>query len=105
MAPNLVEKITDALGIPSSPKHKKTKFDQAKVTVVFVLGGPGAGASFPIFRQPTRHMKTCRVRERNTMQPPCREVQLCASLRWRPPARRTGPPKLSVWRPYSKAHP
>jgi hypothetical protein len=56
MAPNLVEKITDALRIPGSPKHKKPKFDQATVTVIFVLGGPGAGASFSISRQPLVNM-------------------------------------------------
>ncbi|KAF8270402.1 UMP-CMP kinase [Lactarius quietus] len=46
MAPNLVEKTADLL--PGSLKHegeatKKPKFDKEKVTVVFVLGGPGAG--------------------------------------------------------------
>jgi hypothetical protein len=46
MAPNLVEKIADALHLPGSPKHKKPKFDKTKVTVIFVLGGPGAGMSF-----------------------------------------------------------
>ncbi|KAI0303452.1 UMP-CMP kinase [Multifurca ochricompacta] len=52
MAPNLVEKITDALHLPGSHKHKKTSaesepkkpiLDKEKVSVIFVLGGPGAG--------------------------------------------------------------
>ncbi|KAH9174250.1 UMP-CMP kinase [Lactarius sanguifluus] len=43
MAPNLIEKIADALHLPGSPKHTKPKFDKEKVTVIFVLGGPGAG--------------------------------------------------------------
>ncbi|KAF8270397.1 UMP-CMP kinase [Lactarius quietus] len=41
MVPNIVEKIADALHLPGS--HKQPKFDNAKVTVIFVLGGPGAG--------------------------------------------------------------
>jgi len=43
MTPNVIEKITDALHLPGSSKQKKPKFDKAKVTVIFVLGGPGAG--------------------------------------------------------------
>ncbi|KAH8983673.1 UMP-CMP kinase [Lactarius hatsudake] len=43
MAPNLIEKIADALHLPGSPKPTKPKFDKEKVTVIFVLGGPGAG--------------------------------------------------------------
>ncbi|KAF8270403.1 adenylate kinase-domain-containing protein [Lactarius quietus] len=41
MAPNVVETSADVLS--GSPEHKKPKFDKEKVTVVFVLGGPGAG--------------------------------------------------------------
>ena len=46
MAPNAAEKIADALkgGVANKPK-----FDEEKVTVIFVLGGPGAGASFSPF--------------------------------------------------------
>ena len=44
MAPNSVEKVADV--------HKRgetnPKFDKEKVTVIFVLGGPGAGASFSL---------------------------------------------------------
>ncbi|KAF8479047.1 UMP-CMP kinase [Russula ochroleuca] len=58
MAPNLVEKIADALHIPGVHKRegeasaaaataegeaKKPIFEKEKVTVIFVLGGPGAG--------------------------------------------------------------
>lgn len=48
MAPNFVEKIADALHLPGSLTHKgeetkRPKFDKEKVTVIFVLGGPGAG--------------------------------------------------------------
>jgi UMP-CMP kinase len=43
MAPNVIEKIADATHLPGSPEQKKPKFDKAKVTVIFVLGGPGAG--------------------------------------------------------------
>ena len=53
MAPNVIEKIADALHLPVSPKHKKPKFDKANVTVIFVLGGPGAGAFFS-------HLSACR---------------------------------------------
>ncbi|KAI0259971.1 UMP-CMP kinase [Gloeopeniophorella convolvens] len=46
MAPSLVDKIADALHLPGHTRpadpHKPI-FDSAKVTVVFVLGGPGAG--------------------------------------------------------------
>ena len=59
MAPNLVEKIADALHIPGVHKReddasaapaaegetKKPIFEKEKVTVIFVLGGPGAGVS------------------------------------------------------------
>jgi len=61
MAPNLVEKIVDALHLPGAHKHgdeaqaaaeasattecapQKPIFNKEKVTVIFVLGGPGAG--------------------------------------------------------------
>jgi len=55
MAPNIIEKIADVLHIPGVHKHedkapataggetKKPIFEREKVTVVFVLGGPGAG--------------------------------------------------------------
>ena len=73
MAPNFVEKIADALHLPGS--LKKPKFDKEKVTVIFVLGGPGAGASFPLLSAALA-MKICPswVRERNTVQPSRREV-------------------------------
>jgi hypothetical protein len=58
MAPNIVEKIADALHIPGVHKHEEDKaattaggrtrkpiFEKEKVTVIFVLGGPGAGVS------------------------------------------------------------
>ncbi len=57
MAPNIVEKIADALHIPGVHKHednasstaegvaRKPIFEKEKVTVIFVLGGPGAGVS------------------------------------------------------------
>jgi hypothetical protein len=57
MAPNIVEKIADALHIPGVHKDddkaaatdggetKKPIFEKEKVTVMFVLGGPGAGVS------------------------------------------------------------
>jgi hypothetical protein len=60
MAPNIVEKIADALHIPSVHKHedtaaataggetKKPIFEKEKVTVIFVLGGPGAGVSVSV---------------------------------------------------------
>ena len=49
--PNIVEKIADALHLPGSHKGgdgaegatTKPIFDNEKVTVIFVLGGPGAG--------------------------------------------------------------
>ena len=40
MAPNLVEMIAEALNIPI---NRKPIFEKEKVTVIFVLGGPGAG--------------------------------------------------------------
>jgi len=54
MAPNLVEKIADALHLHKHEDHasaastaegttKKPIFEKEKVTVIFVLGGPGAG--------------------------------------------------------------
>jgi len=55
MAPNIVKKIADALHVPGVNNHedkatattggetKKPIFDKEKVTVIFVLGGPGAG--------------------------------------------------------------
>ena len=55
MASNIVEKIADTLHIPGVNKHddkaegtaggetKKPIFEKEKVTVIFVLGGPGAG--------------------------------------------------------------
>jgi hypothetical protein len=61
MAPNIVEKIADALHIPGVHKHedkaaataaggetKKPIFEKEKVTVIFVLGGPGAGVSVSV---------------------------------------------------------
>jgi hypothetical protein len=60
MAPNLIEKIADALHIPAV--HKPI-FDNEKVTVIFVLGGPGAGVCsvplrfFPLFFSPP----SCRI--------------------------------------------
>ena len=61
MAPNLIGKIADALHLPGTHKSgdetqavataegasKKPIFDNEKVTVIFVLGGPGAGTPFP----------------------------------------------------------
>ncbi|KAH9174249.1 UMP-CMP kinase [Lactarius sanguifluus] len=48
MALNFIWKIAgvlaDALHLPF-PKHKEPKFNKEKVTVIFVLGGPGAGTS------------------------------------------------------------
>ncbi|KAH9001673.1 UMP-CMP kinase [Lactarius akahatsu] len=47
MALNFIWKIAgalaDALHLPGFPKHKEPKFDKKKVTVIFVLGGTGAG--------------------------------------------------------------
>jgi UMP-CMP kinase len=72
MAPNLVEKIADALHLPGAHKRddqavataegeiKKPIFEKEKVTVIFVLGGPGAGVSLSLslsllsFPPPTR---------------------------------------------------
>ena len=56
MAPNIVEKIADALHVPGVNKDeaaattvgetkKKPIFEKEKVTVIYVLGGPGAGVS------------------------------------------------------------
>jgi hypothetical protein len=57
MAPNIVEKIADAPHISGVQKNedkaaataggetKKPIFEKEKVTVIFVLGGPGAGVS------------------------------------------------------------
>jgi UMP-CMP kinase len=42
-APDPVEKTADALRPPPSLNPKKPKFEKEKVTVIFVLGGPGAG--------------------------------------------------------------
>jgi len=52
MAHSIVEKIADALHLPGSHGRgdgvegatTKPIFDKEKVTVIFVLGGPGAGA-------------------------------------------------------------
>jgi UMP-CMP kinase len=49
MAPNFIEKIADALNL--SDTHKPI-FDKEKVTVIFVLGGPGAGVCSPPFPVP-----------------------------------------------------
>ncbi|KAJ6546411.1 UMP-CMP kinase [Mycena vulgaris] len=40
--PAIIDKIADALHIRKDNKHSPV-FDQTKVTVIFVLGGPGAG--------------------------------------------------------------
>ena len=53
MAPNPVEKVADAPHPPSSLNSQKPRFDKEKVTVIFVLGGPGAGASFLLSPFPT----------------------------------------------------
>ena len=68
MAPNLVEKIADALHLPGTHKQedhtsaaasttegatKKPIFEKEKVTVIFVLGGPGAGVSLSFSPSPT----------------------------------------------------
>ena len=50
MAPNIVEKIADVLhedkaAATSGGGTKKPIFEKEKVTVIFVLGGPGAGMS------------------------------------------------------------
>lgn len=70
MAPNLVEKIADVLHLPGAHKHgdeaqaaaeasattecapQKPIFNKEKVTVIFVLGGPGAGVSSRALRPP-----------------------------------------------------
>ena len=70
MAPNIVEKIADALHLPgfhgrgdgaegATSATTKPIFDNEKVTVIFVLGGPGAGSVFLSFpplsdQSPTR---------------------------------------------------
>ncbi len=59
MAPNFVEKIADALHLPGAHKRgdevegttNRPIFEKEKVTVIFVLGGPGAGVS-PLFPLP-----------------------------------------------------
>ena len=59
MAPNFVEKIADALNLPGAHKcgdevegtTNGPIFEKDKVTVIFVLGGPGAGVS-PLFSSP-----------------------------------------------------
>jgi len=110
MAPNVVEKIIDALHLPSAHKRgdeasaegapatataegvtKKPIFDNEKVTVIFVLGGPGAGMPFlPSFSSPPPHMPfefiiiiidTICFRQGNAMQPSCRKVQLLPPFR------------------------
>jgi len=43
---NSVEKIADAI---KGGGKKKPIFEKEKVTVIFVLGGPGAGGSFSPF--------------------------------------------------------
>ncbi|KAI9446854.1 UMP-CMP kinase [Lactarius indigo] len=40
---NFIWKIAGAFHLPGFPESKKPKFDKDRVTVVFVLGGPGAG--------------------------------------------------------------
>ena len=53
MAHNLIEKIADALHLDHASttlstaegSTKKPIFEKEKVTVIFVLGGPGAGVS------------------------------------------------------------
>lgn len=66
MAPNLLEKIADAIHLPGVHKRegeasaaaatataegdaKKPIFEKEKVTVIFVLGGPGAGMPLSFF--------------------------------------------------------
>ena len=69
MAPNAVEDIADAPNVHDVHKHKGDKaaaaaaglggeirkpiFDKEKVTVILVLGGPGAGVS--LLSTPTPH--------------------------------------------------
>lgn len=57
LAPNIAEKIADARRFPLVHEHedkaaataggetRKPIFEKEKVTVIFVLGGPGAGVS------------------------------------------------------------
>ena len=44
---------------------KKTAFDSNKVTIVFVLGGPGSGADFQNFERYATEMTRCQARERS----------------------------------------
>jgi hypothetical protein len=111
--PNIVEKIADALHLPGA-KGATTKpiFDNEKVTVIFVLGGPGAGSVFLSFPPPSLWSlpyalpleliiigdipRFFFIRKRNAVQPPRREISLLSPLRGRPPPRRAGPPGLAV---------
>lgn len=53
-------------------------FFQAKITVIFVLGGPGAGPS-SLFHSYDDILKSCR--EGNSMRATCRRLRLQASFR------------------------
>ena len=68
MAPNPVEKTADVLHLPGVHKReedyaeaasegdtKKPIFEKEKVTVIFVLGGPGAGVSLSFSFLPSPH--------------------------------------------------
>jgi len=43
MSPAIVDKIASALHLHADHPKPKTVFDHTKITVIFVLGGPGAG--------------------------------------------------------------
>ena len=87
MAPNLLEKIADAIHLPGVHKRegeasaaaaegdaKKPIFEKEKVTVIFVLGGPGAGmpfflpflSSFPLSPSPPHPVPTRAHRQQCT---------------------------------------
>ena len=59
MAPDIVEKKTadaDADADKAGATAKKPIFEKEKVTVIFVLGGPGAGMSVSLCSTPTHSM-------------------------------------------------
>lgn len=98
----------DSSTTPSSPRDTATTtlmppvFDSSKVTVIFVLGGPGAGKRFLSLASPCPHLSTLKARvlsPRNSLT----ATNFVISLARRPPAPPLSASNLPIsWRPLAR---